>query len=678
LDALTKEAAIYPDTQISIFLNEYEDEERFIVAHRVTSFGIEMQSLIAQGTRFPASQFHLITKSSDEGLFVSPNFPADERIDTRTRQMVEQMGTVSMAIVPIRSGEKAFGSIVVASPAEGFFDERRLHLYQTLAEQGATALRLAALNEEIQENEQQFRSIVEHAHAGILIADDSFHFTYVNDRLAEISGYTVDELVGMDFRNVIAEESLEMVADYYTRRQRGEDIPSTYELTIVRKDGEHRIGEMTVSLLSDTEHGSQTLAQFLDVTERKQAQAERERFTLQLRTASEIAGQIAAILDPQNLLTAIISQLKERFGLYHAHYYNLDSDENVLRLSAGYGEVGQQMLEDGHAIPFDREQSLVARAARTGDAVVIGDVTQASDFLPNPLLPLTRSEVAVPVVSGDRVLGVFDVQQDARNHFTEGDVRVFTTLAGQIATALENARLFEQVQEADKLKSEFLANMSHELRTPLNSILGYSEIMLMGLDEGISPDTMEDVQAIYDNGQHLLRLINDVLDLAKIEAGRMSLEVEDVDIGPILDEVLRSNAGLLINKPLEISTETEADLPTIKADRVRLSQIFNNLFSNAVKFTDEGGIRLHAFRENGWCVIEVADTGIGMSEEDLEVIFERFRQVDGSAARMKDGSGLGLAITSHLIKMHNGTIDVKSELGKGSTFTVRLPAASQT
>jgi signal transduction histidine kinase len=477
----------------------------------------------------------------------------------------------------------------------------------------------------------------------------------------------------MDFRQVLAKESLEMVSEYYARRRKGEEVPATYELTIIRKDGERRIGEMSSSVFQDAEGNVRTLAQFLDITERKRAQAERERFTLHLRTASDIAGQVAAILDPQELLDTVIPLLKERFGLYHAHYYDLDPEDGLLRLRSGYGEPGRQMLEEGHAIPFDREQSLVARAARIREPVVINDVAEAPDFLPNPLLPDTRSEVAVPVISGDRVLGVFDVQQDAPDHFTEGEVSVLTTLAGQIATALENARLFEQVQEADKLKSEFLANMSHELRTPLNSIIGYSEIMLMGLDEGIDPETLEDVQAIYDNGQHLLRLINDVLDLAKIEAGQMTLQLEDVDVAPLLDEVLTSNAGLLVNKPLEVSAEAEDELPPIRADRVRLSQILNNLFSNAVKFTERGEIRLRAFRDDGWCAIEVADTGVGLSEVDLGVIFERFRQVDGSAARAQDGTGLGLPITSHLIEMHGGTLDVESAPGQGSTFTVRLP-----
>jgi hypothetical protein len=195
----------------------------------------------------------------------------------------------------------------------------------------------------------------------------------------------------------------------------------------------------------------------------------------------------------------------------------------------------------------------------------------------------------------------------------------------------------------------------------------------MGIDGELPAETMEDVQAIYDNGQHLLRLINDILDLAKIEAQRLTLEFEEVDIAPLFNEVKTSNAGLFLNKPIELRLEIEEDLPAIWADRVRINQILNNLISNAVKFTEEGHVELRAYREGEWIHLQVADTGIGMNQEDLDQVFERFQQVDGSNARRAEGTGLGLSITRHLVQMHNGKIDVQSELGQGSTFTVSLP-----
>jgi signal transduction histidine kinase len=418
--------------------------------------------------------------------------------------------------------------------------------------------------------------------------------------------------------------------------------------------------------------------------EQRRARAERERFTLQLRTASDIAGEISAILDPDKLLNTVIRLLKERFGLYYAHYYTFDRTDAQLRLRAGYGEAGQQMLDQSHTIPLQTQQSLVARAARTRKAIVVQDVLEETGFLPNPLLPQTRSEVAVPILAAGEVLGVLDVQHDRADYFTEGDLNVYNTLAGQIATAMENATLFEEIQqtaerlrEVDRLKSEFLANMSHELRTPLTSINGYAEIMMMGIEGEIPTEIREDVEAIYENGHHLLNLINDVLDLAKIEAGHLNLNLEAIDLLHILDEVQTSTAGLLAKKHLNFLIETENNLPAVQGDRVRLNQVLNNLLSNAIKFTEEGHVKLRTYRDNGHICLAVEDTGVGISRENLELIFERFRQVDGTSTRTQEGTGLGLAITRHLIEMHGGTIDVQSELGRGSTFTVRLPVAKE-
>jgi two-component system sensor histidine kinase/response regulator len=199
----------------------------------------------------------------------------------------------------------------------------------------------------------------------------------------------------------------------------------------------------------------------------------------------------------------------------------------------------------------------------------------------------------------------------------------------------------------------------------------------MGINGDMDAETHEDVRAIYDNGQHLLRLINDILDLAKIEAGRMALNLENVDVAPLLEDIKTNSAGLLVNKPVEMILEVEDRLPSIKADRTRVNQVLTNLVSNAAKFTEQGQVTLRAFREGDeWICMEVEDTGIGIQEADLENIFEQFRQADGSFKRRAEGTGLGLAITRHLVTMHGGTISVHSQAGSGSTFTVRLPIQS--
>ncbi len=632
------------------------------------------RSLVARAARDQAT---IRVNDTDEvaGFLPNPLLP-----DTR-----------SELAIPLLISNRLLGVLDMQHQAVGHFSDANRDTFNTLAGQIAVALENAELFEQqtqarqaLAENEQRYRSIVEYSHAGVLITDGDFHLTYANAQLAEISGYTVDELVGMDFRNLLTQESLAFVADYYTRRRRGENVPDRYDFTFVRKNGEVRDAQMSVSVVMDEQGELRTIAQVLDITERKTAEEERARFTHQLRTAAQIAGEISAILNPTELLSAMITQLKERFDLYHAHYYAYSDREKTLTLEAGYGEAGAHMLAQGDALSFDDKRSPVAQAARTQEPVIVNDVTSLTGYARSSLLPDTRSEVAIPVIAAGELLGVLDVHDDEANTFTEGDLNVFMTLAGQIATAVENAMLFEEIQqtadrlrELDRLKSEFLANMSHELRTPLNSIIGYAEIMLMGIDGDIDPEIEQDIQGIFDNGQHLLHLINDILDLAKIEAGRLTLNKAQVNLGRLLEEVRAHNTGLLASKPLTVHIEAEPGLPEVLGDPMRLNQVVNNLLSNAIKFTDEGHVKLRAYQEDGHVCVAVEDTGVGIAEAHFDIIFERFRQADGSASRPQEGTGLGLAITRHLVEMHGGTIDVQSQLGEGSVFTVRLPILSE-
>ena len=416
------------------------------------------------------------------------------------------------------------------------------------------------------------------------------------------------------------------------------------------------------------------LGAYADITAMKQAQAEIQKRASELQTVAEVGTAAATILDPDQLLSQVVELTKANFGLYHAHIYLIDEAGESLVLAAGAGEAGKQMKAQGWKIAANSETSLVARAFRTREGVIVNDVRAAPDFLPNPLLPNTRSELAVPLIVGEHVLGVLDVQSDQLNHFTDEDILIQTTLAGQIATAIENARLFQETRQVDRLKSEFLANMSHELRTPLNSIIGYIQLLLMDLEGQVPEESYEDMQSIETNSKHLLNLINDILDLAKIEAGRLELHMEPLEVGQLLDTVKSNNAGLFIDSPLNFEVVVEPGLPRIYADPVRIMQVLNNLISNAFKFTETGGITVRAYRDANDVCIAVEDTGIGIAEEDIDKIFERFRQVDGSFTRRAEGTGLGLSITRLLVEMHNGKLTVRSKLGKGSTFTVYLPA----
>jgi PAS domain S-box-containing protein len=523
------------------------------------------------------------------------------------------------------------------------------------------------------------RASVDNAEDEIFWFDTEGNFFDVNRAACEILGYTREELLEMQVFDVDPDFPEEAWPGLVAQlREEGAVTLTSRHIT---KEGDIFPVEVTVNYLKFG--GDEYFFSFAhDITERQRVEEERRRFTTQLRTAAEVAAQINAILDPQALLAEVVPLVQERFDLYHVHVYTLDEETDELVMRVGTGKAGRVMLEEGHKIALDRQKSLVARSARSKQPVLVNDVTQDPDFMPNPLLPDTKSEVAVPAIAGDRVLGVFDVQDDERNRFTESDLDVFTTLASQIAIAFQNAQYFEEVQrtaerlrEVDRLKGEFLANMSHELRTPLNSILGYTEVILMGIDGPLNDEMKEDVDAIHKNGKHLLRLINDILDLTKIEAGRLKLEKEEVYVAPLFDDVRTNNIGYFHKQKSDIDFRVKVldEDMRIHADRVRLTQILNNLVSNAAKFTDEGFVEMRAYREGDWACMEVEDTGIGISEDDLETVFERFRQVDGSNARRAEGTGLGLAITKHLVEMHGGHLEVHSEPDKGSIFSAYLP-----
>jgi signal transduction histidine kinase len=216
--------------------------------------------------------------------------------------------------------------------------------------------------------------------------------------------------------------------------------------------------------------------------------------------------------------------------------------------------------------------------------------------------------------------------------------------------------------------------MSHELRTPLNSIIGYSEVLLDGVDGDLTEDAEEDVEAIYTSGKHLLNIINEILDLAKIDAGQMELRRTEVSLVKLLEEIVHSSQILVKEKPVELRLVEESPIPSILADPLRMNQVMLNLLSNAIKFTEQGSVSVHYGLKDDYTVhVEVRDTGMGMSPEQLAVIFERFRQVDGSTTRRAGGTGLGLTITRQLIEMHGGNIGVESTVNEGSTFWFNIP-----
>ncbi|MGH7220980.1 MAG: GAF domain-containing sensor histidine kinase, partial [Nitrospiraceae bacterium] len=298
-----------------------------------------------------------------------------------------------------------------------------------------------------------------------------------------------------------------------------------------------------------------------------------------------------------------------------------------------------------------------------------------------------RSVVWVPMLRGNEAVGAIGVSRVQSGGFSDAEIALLQTFADQAVIAIENVRLFKeleasnqeiaeksrQIEVASQHKSEFLANMSHELRTPLNAIIGFSEVLSERMFGELNEKQEEYSQDIHASGQHLLSLINDILDLSKIEAGRMELELTDFDLPTAIDNALmlvRERAG---RRAIALQINVDERLGQIQADERKIRQVVLNLLSNAIKFTPEGGrIEVGAVSRDRFVEVSVSDTGVGIAPEDQEAVFEEFRQV-GTAEKKAEGTGLGLTLCRKFVELHGGKIWVKSQVGMGSTFTFTIP-----
>jgi signal transduction histidine kinase len=406
--------------------------------------------------------------------------------------------------------------------------------------------------------------------------------------------------------------------------------------------------------------------------------------SLEQQTAtSEILGVIAS--SPSDLQPVYETMLGNITRLCESNIAALFLyDGEVLTTTASFGTTEEFTQHLRSSRPRPSHETTTRLAALERRTVHVTDLLNDPSFAPNPRALYEKENVqaviSVPMLRENALVGVITTWRREPRPFSEKQIALLKTFADQAVIAIENVRLFQEIQEkntqleaANRHKSQFLANVSHELRTPLNSIIGFTRIVLRRTEGKIEPLQKENLQKVLVSSDHLLNLINELLDLAKIEAGRMEVFAETFKLDEILRVATTTVEPLLRNGNVKLVTEIAPDIPPMKTDRDKLKQCVLNLLSNAVKFTERGEIKVAAWRDNGALKLTVSDSGIGMNQEALRYIFDEFRQADMSSTRKYGGTGLGLAIVKKYINLMGGDISVESEEGKGSKFTITMP-----
>jgi signal transduction histidine kinase len=326
---------------------------------------------------------------------------------------------------------------------------------------------------------------------------------------------------------------------------------------------------------------------------------------------------------------------------------------------------------------------IVSRAGRESQPIVILDLSKTADPFVNPYLPETRSQAAIPMIVQDELVGILDLQSARADGFHEDDIHIMITLAEQIGVAIQNARLYQEqvrvaaeLRKVDEMKMQFLSSMSHELRTPLNATINFVEMVSMGLVGPVTDKQIELLENSLQSSRHLLHLINDVLDISKIQAGKLTLFVEDLNLYQEIDTVLGMAASLLKDKPVKLVLDIDNDLPLASGDKRRIRQVLLNLLTNAAKFTPAGTITLSVKHWENDFIFAVIDTGPGIAKDLQEIIFEPFVQT-ADGIKQIEGTGLGLPISRSLVKAHGGNLWVESHPGDGAAFYFTLPGARQ-
>jgi two-component system, NtrC family, sensor kinase len=651
--------------------------------------------------------------------------------------LARQTGARTLLATPLLREGMPIGGITIWRDVVEPFTERQIELVKTFADQAVIAIENVRLFKEIQERNAELREALDHqtATAEVLgiISRSPTDVQPVLDAIVESAARVCgiddvvlrlrkgDSLVSRAHIGPIAERREEISIDtpqFRWMREHGalhvpdvdtqrNDFPTlgvisrTILIVPLRQHGEI-VGTLIarrIEVRPFTPAQIKLLETFADqaviAIENVRLFQELEARTRELvqsvgelRALGEVGQAVSSTLNLQTVLSTIVRHAVQLSRTDGGVVYEYDEAAEEFHLRASH-HMEKEVVEALQAAPVRPGQGATGRAATMRVPVQLSDILNEQEYTGSKVRLLFarlgyRSVLAVPLLQEGRIMGALTVWRKQAGSFSAEVINLLQTFATQSALAFQNARLFREIEEknreieaANRHKSEFLANMSHELRTPLNAIIGFSEVLQERMFGELNEKQAEYTEDILSSGRHLLSLINEILDLSKVEAGRMELEVATFDLPLAIDNARTFVRERATKHGINLDVTVDERLGDFVGDERKIKQVLLNLLSNAVKFTPEGGrIGINARQADGSVEISVSDTGIGISPEDQAKIFEEFRQVGGDYAHKREGTGLGLTLAKKFVELHGGKIWVESEVGKGSTFSFSLPERS--
>ena len=655
-------------------------------------------------------------------LYYIEDVANNTNLDEETRQLCLSLNMASFVVIPLSVAGRSIGAMIVAANTLYEFGGRELQLYASLADQAAVALDNRALLRQTEARSRQIQTTLDVGRATtsilnlnellqqtVYLIKDSFGYDHVqiflinpDGKQAQLQASTGEagrQLLSIKHSLTVGSTSvigrvtssgkLYNVED--TQDPRSTHRPNPYlpqtrsELALPLIARGKVIGALDVqsniarAFAPDDEQILSTLSDQLAVAIDNAALFGQNEQRISESRFLFNATRAAMTAETDIAFSRVTRQILENTPSDLVVLFTSESSEPRWDLTYAAREGVRYVLPSG--VPS--EMGLLGELGRNRQPIIVEDKGAGKLFSADDV-PDVRALVLFPLSTGDNLLGalaIFSAQPDV---YTPELVQLLQTLVSSLSAIVQNTRLVSELQVAnvqlvqvDSIKTQFLANMSHELRTPLNSIIGFSRVILKGLDGPLNEIQTQDLNTVFESGKHLLNLVNAILDQAKIEAGKMEVDIVGFDVNTSIKTAMSTAIGLVKDKPIRLHQEVQADLPEVYGDETRLTQVLLNMLSNAAKFTRQGSITLSAFTtvENGHKVVQisVADTGIGIPSDSLDRVFAAFEQVDNSVTRGAEGTGLGMPIARALIEMMGGRIWVESTVGAGSTFSIVLP-----